>query len=287
MTKPMHSHSDKNGFRTYVWPETNETFDSVTTILSNGHPKTALPYWAARNVAAYVVEHFDEVSGLMKTYEPKKVIDSLRIRPDIYTKERGTIGDLIHSSIEDYIRWNRRPLTRNPLVEEALDKFEMFVEDWKPEFLHTEATVYSRKYGYAGTPDDIIKINDIPIIIDLKSGKGVWNEAALQMSAYKNADFIGINDTEIPLPDIQGAAVLHLFPESEAYEFIPVYIGDEVFEQFLRAHETYKFNYKTAPDIRLIFRHITPVKAAKLNGKTPKWVIDLFRDRISSLTVKK
>jgi hypothetical protein len=281
MSSPTYSRLNASGQRIYTWPATQESFASVTTILEAGIPKPALQYWAAKLVAERAVSNIDDLLKEIKATSPEKAVALLKSAPTDYTRERSRIGTMTHSAIEDYVRFNRRPITQSPIVESALDKFEHFMEDWKPKFLYTETTVYSRSHGYAGTFDDIIEINGVPIILDVKSGKNVWAEAAMQMSAYRRADFIGLDgDKEVKLPDIQGGAVLHISPDVEDYKFIPMYVGDEVFQQFLRAVDTYNFLNRTAKEIRLVFRHLTPKKAAKLNGNSPKWVKDIFRDKL-------
>ena len=51
MSGPRNATTTNRG-RTYLWRD--ETFDSVTTILSGGIPKPALTNWAAKSVAEYV-----------------------------------------------------------------------------------------------------------------------------------------------------------------------------------------------------------------------------------------
>lgn len=72
---------------------------------------------------------------------------------------------------------------------------------------------------------------------DTKTGgelgvKGVYPEAALQMSAYRKAGVAWLRDgTKVPMPATHDrGVVLHLRPEG--YRVIPIACGDDVFAQF-------------------------------------------------------
>src|SRR5207253_4465534 len=53
------------------------------------------------------------------------------------------------------------------------------------ESIAWDITVFSEKYGYAGTIDYICKIDGKTFIIDFKTSQQVWPEYELQVSAYK------------------------------------------------------------------------------------------------------
>jgi hypothetical protein len=119
--------------------------------------------------------------------------------------------------------------------------FVQFIKDYKPIFLETEVTLFSRTHGYAGTADIFMQIGDKVYVADIKTGKGVWPEAALQMSAYRYADFIGRPDgREDRVPTCVGGLVLHLRPEG--YTAIPVACGPNVFDTFLSALDVFRWN---------------------------------------------
>ena len=129
-----------------------------------------------------------------------------------------------------------------------MEHFERFVADFRPDFLASEATVYSDRESYAGTLDFIAAIAHQTIITDVKTGKGVYPDAALQLCAYSRADYIGLPDgRDEPLPSIDGAAVLHLRPDG--YEFIPVRIDDDVYHSFLFAREVFRWMEETSKTV--------------------------------------
>lgn len=127
--------------------------------------------------------------------------------------------------------------------------FTEWVNDFRPRFLATEFSVFSLRHGYAGTGDAIVEVRMVPpgeletrwvrVLVDYKSGKDIWPEAALQESAYIRGDFIGLPDgTSIELPKCEFAATLHLTPHG--YHFQPVDVSDPVFAIFLAVATTAK-----------------------------------------------
>ena len=106
------------------------------------------------------------------------------------------------------------------------------IKDFDVSFLESEAAVWSDTHGFAGTLDAIILVDGEAIILDYKTGaSGIWPDVGIQLNAYANADEILDKSGERrPLPKIDGAAALHLRPDS--YELIPVRLGDDIFEVF-------------------------------------------------------
>lgn len=155
--------------------------------------------------------------------------------------------------------------------------FRGWLADWSPVFLATEATVFNRPQAYAGTLDAIVRIRAgrlveaiarrgqkvpawlvripvgalVTIIADYKSGRFVYPEVSVQLSAYARAEFIGGADgeTELPLPRIDAGAVLHVTPKG--YRFRLVRIDDVPFNTFLFAREVYRFRYEHAATVLL------------------------------------
>lgn len=180
--------------------------------------------------------------------------------------EKMELGSLIHSVIEALTL----DLTLPDISEAAapyIDQFLAFVEQWKPEFEASELTVYNRTQKYAGTLDSLMRLRGaLPspapehslLLVDYKSGKcptnssgqclGAYPDTALQLAAYGNAEFMELRDgTEIPMPQVDGAAVLHLAPDH--YSLVPVRADVEVFNVFLWGREVYRWLQETSKDV--------------------------------------
>ncbi len=70
---------------------------------------------------------------------------------------------------------------------EAILSFVNWRNEVKPESLAWDITVFSERYGYAGTIDYVCKIDGVPYIVDFKTSSQVWPEYELQVSAYSQA----------------------------------------------------------------------------------------------------
>lgn len=233
MAGPRNATTTNRG-RTYRWRD--ETFDSVTTIIGGGVPKPALKAWGEKLVATTAVEK----AAIWRDMTPEEAIDWLKRAPFRETDKAAAQGSDIHAWCEAYVLG--QPIPDPPLLQMPYcDGFKQFLEDWQPEYELTEATVYSRTHGFAGTCDFIARLPELGLVLgDYKTGKGVYGEVALQLAAYRHADFIGLPDgTEAPLPDIDACAVLHLTPKG--YELIPVEAGDTEFYAFLYAAQVRSF----------------------------------------------
>lgn len=266
MTTPAQARKGKGirGGRTYAWPppgtlkpgaEPEFEVSSVTTLIGNGLPKPALMYWAAKMVAEKAVSDIEFVASMKESQGDAEAVKWLKGAHRTYTNKKADMGTIAHMAIESYL--NGREMSEDQL-NEALKERGVPLDMWKttksyvkgameffdqaePEVLYQEATVYSRKYGYAGTADIIGRIrlggtDWLPAIIDFKTGKGVYPEMGLQLSAYARADFIGLSDgTEIPLSDIgdiRHGVIVRLTPGG-SFEAVSFNLSDDLQDVFL------------------------------------------------------
>jgi len=164
---------------------------------------------------------------------------------------KADVGTAVHEQIDAIILGKPRPVP-GPDVAPYLAQFERFIADLRPEFEASEGTVYSDAESYAGTLDWIalfrgevvrrlgVDADMARVLGDNKSGKAIYPEVALQLSAYRHADYIGLRDgTDAPLPEIHAGAALHLTPDG--YALVPVRCDDEVFKAFLFTREVFRW----------------------------------------------
>jgi len=236
VAQPKNSQVDRTGKRTYTWA--GEQFTSVTTLLQ-ALSKPALVNWAAKMVAEYAVDHIDEISALAKADAPGAV-RALKGSPWQKRDDAAALGTTVHDHIEAHVL-DQTPPTPSPEVGVRMAYFENWLTDYNPVFEASEATVYNRKHGYAGTLDAIAIIGENRYIIDVKTTKsGVFPEHSLQLTAYRHAEFIGApNGDEVPMPEVDGAAVLWLSPTG--YKFVGVRSDADIFESFLAIRSAWQF----------------------------------------------
>jgi hypothetical protein len=230
MTTPTVQTVKRSGSRFYVHPTTNAKVPGVTSITGN-LPKPFLQYWGQKLVAEEAVDNLGSITQLMVAGNRDAAIDMLKRAPQRSTGNAAQTGTEVHGLAE---RLNRgEDLGQvHPDFEPWINQYRNFLEDWQPEFLEVESTVWSDTYGYAGTLDGICRIDGDLLLWDLKTGKGVYPEVGLQLSAYAHADYILAPDgDQREIPDVTYGAVLHLRPDH--YELRPVRIDEEdVFATF-------------------------------------------------------
>lgn len=243
MAGPRNATTTSRG-RTYRWGD--EVFDSVTTILSGGVPKPALTSWAAKSVAEFVAANLAEVNAIAAK-DTAAAVDLMKGSPWRQRDAAAVQGSAIHAWAEAHVL-GQVPKPAPAAHQPYLDGFLRFLDEWRPTYEASEATVYSRKYGYAGTLDAIAVIDGRRTLLDYKTGKGVYGEVALQLAAYRFAEFVGMpNGDEAPVPDVEATAVLHLTPEG--YSLIPVAADEVAFRFFLYAQQVRIFGESVSREV--------------------------------------
>jgi hypothetical protein len=285
MTTPINSKL-LDGHRHYIWPPTQESFSSVTTNLGALN-KPFLVAWASKMAAEYAVTHWNELDQIIREGNPEEATKLIKGAHARYRDIAAGTGTIAHDCLEQ-IGWLRqlgekyspalvadgavaKYIKDNKDVEGKItvddvipfiEAFEQFCEDFKPRWIRSESTVYSRKYGYAGTFDFIAEItlpgsvyismldcpeiadaideNDFYRVIvlgDFKTGNNIYPETGMQLAAYRYGDFIGHQDEstlqwiEAPIPEVIGGVILHVRPHK--YKLVPVRCDLEVFDYFL------------------------------------------------------
>lgn len=178
--------------------------------------------------------------------EPERVREAAADRG---TRVHGASEDLVlKHTAADAARWyvKGEPMPEWPAdIAGPMDAFVQFLDDYRPHYLATEATVYHRAQAYAGTADAFLEVKVggawLPLCVDYKSGNSIWPEVAVQCAAYARGEFLGGPDgvTEYPVPSVQGTAVLHL--RKTGYTFRRLRYDEQVFRTFLYAREIFRW----------------------------------------------
>lgn len=239
MTTPRINTVKRGGSRFYVHPDHGEKVPGVTSVVSM-LPKPFLPRWAAKSTAEWTVDNLGAVISVALN-DRQGAVDLMKGAPWRDTKQAADAGTAVHDLYERL--GNGENVGRvHPDLKPYVQHFNEFVEEFQPEFVHQEETVWSDTHAYAGSFDLLASIDGDLVWIDYKTTRsGVYPEVALQLAAYAHADVILQPDgSTIPLPKADQGAVLHVRPEG--WQVIPVYIGPEVFEVFLHLREVFEFD---------------------------------------------
>lgn len=262
-TGPANSTTDPDsGNRFYTHPVTGEQFVSVTTVL-HVVGKDGLPYWAAKTVQEYA----QDVLPLMVKAARRKPCDvkgddrcgicrdcvglELRRAPERIRDEAGERGTLLHHIAEHDVLSGGEILPHSPEIAPYVKQWQALRRQFAPSFDAAEMTVINRTHMVAGTLDSVMRLGwcppkyrhliGEPMVADIKSGKGVYPEFALQLSAYANAEAVLLPDgRELPMPDITDTGLLlHIRPDN--YWVRPVAVSRRTFDVFLRVLDFYRW----------------------------------------------
>lgn len=236
MGETMFSRNTDAG-RVYDWK--GEEYVSVTTAIKNGVSKPDLLGWAAKQVASIAVRDKDTVYSDSTEDHIGNILAAFEGVRDASAET----GNIVHGLCEQIANGEViDPSTLDVAIAPFIEAFYQFLSDWKPRYVEAEAFIVSKKFGYAGTLDAIVEINGENYVLDIKTGRSIHPEVALQLSAYANADFIGrVSGEESSLPVLHRTKglVLHLRPGK--YSLYPCRIDNQTFDAFLSALDMHHY----------------------------------------------
>ncbi len=260
--------------RTYTVTRDGVTYTlwSVTTIIGNGLPKPAIAGWQARSIAEYAVANWRQIGGMLGAVrlartdeagvfivsDPDAVagaVDWLKGAPWRESKRKMDVGSVVHAEAEAHVLGIPRPEPL-PTIAPYVESFRHFLDDFKPEFELTEASVYNIKEGYAGTLDAIVRVGNRRLLVDYKTGKDIYADVALQLAAYERAESVLLPDgSSAPMLPVDGCVALHLReydparPDDRGYSVIPVATGQAAWDAFRYCREVMRWMEETSKNV--------------------------------------
>lgn len=190
--------------------------------------KPALRQWYAKTAAERAVNEWDRIAEMPVAerlayiqYGPRDRVQAAALR--------GTeIHDLGHKLAEgeevDVPVEHRGPV----------EAYARFLDRWDVEPIAAETPLAHTQHRYGGTADlwaTVGKLGGMPVLMDVKTGSGVYNEVGLQLAAYRYSDLIQIEGAERSTPEVEGVFVAHVLPDD--VRMVPVIADEQVFRQFL------------------------------------------------------
>lgn len=222
-----------NGHSYYLDGQRLPGVTTVTGLLD----KPALPPWAARKVAEFVADATDEELDAYRRLGRQGMVNALKSLPWGARDEARDRGKAAHAVCEDLIT-GREVDVAEELYEYAVGA-KKFMDDWRPRPILTEACVYSEAFGYAGTLDLVADLNNGQrALLDYKTSTDIYPEVAMQLAAYRWAQFYvdysdnphdGV-DVGMHTLEIDCAYAVRIYPGG--YDLVPVDSGPEVFGAF-------------------------------------------------------
>lgn len=258
-----------------IYTVNGQSLWSVTTILGNGLPKPAIAAWQSRTIAEFAVANWRQIGAMVSTVrlrptvegyhivtDPDAVagaVDWLKGAPWRESARKMDVGSAVHAEAEAIQLGTPRP--EPPLtVARYIESFRHFLADFEPEIELTEATVYNLRESYAGTLDTIMtfRLGELRrrLLGDVKTGKDIYPDVALQLAAYEHAEAILLDDgTSVAMPEVDGAFALHLreydpaLPEDRGYSVVPVATGQAAWDAFRYCREVMRWMEETSKGV--------------------------------------
>lgn len=208
----------------------------VTTLIGKGVPKPALPRWAAKTVAEFVADSPEQVEAL-RAMGRGPTVDALKAVPWQSRDVAAARGTDVHAIADKLIHGEEVEVPQH--LASYVAGYVDWLDTYAVEALWTERPCANRKWLYAGTFDAIVRMRGQLWLLDWKTSAGVYGETALQLSAYRNSEFLlGLDGEEVPMPEVDRLGVVHVRPDgSDLYE---VRDPEAAWKDFLHAAWTAK-----------------------------------------------
>jgi len=205
-----------------------EPIPSVTTVLSSGFPKPALPSWAATTVAEVAVDEWDHLADM----PPTKRYEYLKSAPWRRRDSAAFRGTELHAIGEALALGE--PVEVPAHYEGLAQAYADWLDAWGARVELVERSVVNLDHRYAGTFDLVATLKDgRRWLLDLKTGTGVYESHVVQLAAYRYATHWLGDEGELRMWEpIDRAGVIHLRPDAPA-RLMPVDAGLRAFDVFL------------------------------------------------------
>jgi hypothetical protein len=205
-----------------------EKVPGVTTILGGTLPKNALVEWAGRTTAGYAVDYWEELAEL----PPSKRLDRLnraRFEDRDNAARRG--GD-VHR-LGATLVGGEEVAVPDELAGHVASYVD-FLNTYDPKPVLVETVIGNRACRYCGTFDLVADMGGERWLLDLKTGRsGIFPETALQLAAYRRAEFyLGVGGEEVTLSDLGITRLGAVHIRADGWELREVLHEAEVWEVF-------------------------------------------------------
>jgi len=230
---PVLAENVKGKGRHYRHPKDRDLLvPSVTNVLGVLN-KPALPRWSAKVVAemAYQMRHS------LPSMEESEAVDILKGSPWRKSSRAATRGGDVHSYLQA-IAEGREPQDLEGDASAYLEPLMQFLGQHEIKAKHVEATVFS-KHGYAGTADLFGWLDGVPVVLDYKTGKGLYPEVALQLAALRHADEVVVGDQVVDVPQCDEAVAILI--RQNGFQVQRVDAGERTFETFLALLDVWRW----------------------------------------------
>jgi hypothetical protein len=192
-----------------------ETYPGVTGILDILDKSGPLMGWAANQTADAAIASVAMLPSMLETSGPDGVRKFLTARKNWTNDTAKLLGTDVHAMAELVVKGEPTP----PMADATRSRVLHYAAWWKASgwtLRLAEAMVVFPTHRYGGTFDLLAYDRDgRTVLADVKTGKGVYREVALQLAAYGLAPIVAPtgSPTAYPMPKIDRYVVLHVTTE--------------------------------------------------------------------------
>ncbi|MBT56576.1 MAG: hypothetical protein CMF72_24650 [Mameliella sp.] len=191
--------------------------------------KPALRNWYAEQAAKRAVDEWDRLTDMSVSDR----LEYIKWGPRDKVRAAALRGTQIHDlgqQLADGGEVDVPDEHRGPV-----EAYARWLDKWDVETIATETPLVSVTHKYGGTADlwgRVGALDGAVCLLDVKTGKGVYNETALQLAAYRYAELMQPEPgVEIAVPAVDAVYVAHVLPDD--VRMLPVIADESTFRTFL------------------------------------------------------
>ncbi len=205
----------------------------VTTAIGAGWPQPWMGPWSAKTVAQVAVDMEPDDMAALRRQGRDAAIGVLKGAPNRARDTAAARGTEVHKIAEKIIDGSEVAVPEH--LAGHVESVVRFLDEWKVRSLLQEVVVASYKHLYAGTFD---LIGELPsgdrILFDYKTSSSIKETCALQLAAYRWADYyIAGPDLELPVSEIGINDTMAVHIRADGYDVYPLDTGMGVYRAFL------------------------------------------------------
>ena len=216
-----------------------KTYPGVTGILKVIDKSGPLMNWAARMTAEAALGlvvpgeggkwDFGSLDALLRSVGPEGTVKALTSRSSWKNDEAKDLGTEVHGLADDLIH-GRLDLASVPARAKAhVDHYAKWWEASGWTIRTSEALLVHPEFKYGGTLDLLCRDRDgRTVLADIKTGKGVYRETVLQLTAYGMAQLIQTEAGVFAMPKVDRYAILHVTADGVREIEVPIGSLEEV-----------------------------------------------------------
>lgn len=215
--------------------------------------KPALRNWYATQSADRAVNEWDRLAALPPMERHKYIKDG----PKDTVRAAATRGTDIHGHGQKLAEGHDVDVPDE--LRGPVEAYARWLDDWDVSPIAVETPCVHTGHRYAGTADlwgTVGKRGGAVCLLDIKTGKGIYDETGLQLAAYRFTELIQPEaGVEIPTPHVDAVYVAHVLPDT--VRMLPVRADESTWRTFLYLLQVHK-DREAWSDWPLIGSAVTP-----------------------------